>query len=86
MLLCLCEIGWLYGKIETFLNKLLNANTNTVLRSDNIQSFGSSDLFHGAIAQAFAYAIQVNIHRYLLYIFRIILLFMYIKNVLGRIT
>jgi len=73
VILSLCEIGWLYNKIETFLNHLLQPNieesvnimnhkrnTNTNNHSNTV----SGDLFRGLVPQAFAYAIQEELHDY----------------------
>ena len=59
MILCLCEIGWLYSKIEVFVNQMTQSPTTDVLNLNIQYTSGGSDLFRGVIAQAFAYAIQV---------------------------
>ena len=58
MILCLCEIGWLYSKIEVFINQMTKAPTSDILNMNH--SGMGTDLFRGVIAQAFAYAIQVS--------------------------
>ena len=65
IILCLCEIGWLYGKVETFLNKLLQSSTGSVMNTNTSHGNSNSEptdteLFRGVIAQAFAYSVQVS--------------------------
>lgn len=69
---CLCEIGWLYRKVETFLSKLLRTSMD-VPKGASIaggawQTSISRGVFavdrRGLVAQAFAYALQEQLQDY----------------------
>lgn len=69
VILSLCEIGWLYNKIETFLDQLLQPNVemdsvNLMNPDRNAGTPVNGDLFRGLVPQAFAYAVQEELHDY----------------------
>jgi len=70
MVLCICELGWLFNRINDFLKRIFqsdgpNTSSTTSANSSNSNSYSpmmvnGSNVSKGLILQAFGYALQVS--------------------------